>query len=254
MEGSESLMMQLQTNHLDVESCLEELRMEGSENFEHQTISPAKINKPKEDKKELQKDENQNKEVEQEKSDSSMKAETNETKSEPNDQVQPTSKFGFMSRFFKGKQQEPTEVKVEEVNKEVENETPEKFENIENIDDFVPDSSTGLDNSFFDEPTSSDNLKSENPLDEESSSSSSDSDSSEGGNPMVQGYDDVSSFEGDDVTSQSSDDGVYDVTENKIVTSQSEVVKDVEDENVAEDVVEEEKLPVDKKLPETVQE
>merc|ERR1719354_355116 len=103
------------------------------------------------------------------------------------------------------------EVKVEEVNKEVENKTPEKFENIDNIDDFVPDSSTGLDNSFFDEPTSSDNLKPENPLDEESSSSSSDSDSSEGGNPMVQGYDDVSSF--DDVSSQSSDDGVYDVTE-----------------------------------------
>ena len=61
---------------------------------------------------------------------------------------------------------------------------------------------------------------------------------------MVQGYDDVSSFEGDDVSSQSSDDGVYDVTENKIVTSQSEVVKDVEDENVAEDVVEEEKVMI----------
>lgn len=57
-----------------------------------------------------------------------------------------------------GKQQEPTEVKVEEVNKEIENKTPEKFENIENIDDFAPDSSTGLDNSFFDEPTNNDNL------------------------------------------------------------------------------------------------
>ena len=44
----------------------------------------------------------QSKEIEQEKSDSSIKAETNETKSESNDQVQPTSKFGFMSRFFKG--------------------------------------------------------------------------------------------------------------------------------------------------------
>ena len=53
---------------------------------------------------------------------------------------------------------------------------------------------------------------------------------------MVQGYDDVSSFEGDDVSSQSSDDGVYDVTENKIVTSHNEVV---EDENIVEDVVEE---------------
>ena len=44
----------------------------------------------------------QSKEIEPEKSDSSIKAETNETKSESNDQVQPTSKFGFMSRFFKG--------------------------------------------------------------------------------------------------------------------------------------------------------
>ena len=60
--------------------------------------------------------------------------------------------------YLSGKQQEPTEVKVEEVDKEIENKTPEKFENIENIDDFVPDSSTGLDNSFFDEPTNNDNL------------------------------------------------------------------------------------------------
>ena len=77
----------------------------------------------------------------------------------------------------------------------------------------------------------------ENPLDEESSSDSDD----EGGNPMVVGYDDdVSSI--DDVTSDSSDDGVYDVTENKIVTSQSEVVKDVEVENKVEDDIEEEKV------------
>ena len=61
---------------------------------------------------------------------------------------------------------------------------------------------------------------------------------------MVQGYDDVSSFEGDDLSSQSSDDGVYDVTENKIVTSQSEVVKDVDVEPIVEDVVGEEKVMI----------
>ena len=61
---------------------------------------------------------------------------------------------------------------------------------------------------------------------------------------MVVGYDDdVSSI--DDVTSDSSDDGVYDVTKNKIVTSQSEVVKDVEVENSVEDVIENEKVIMD---------
>ena len=45
----------------------------------------------------------QNKEIEPEKSDSSINPDTNETKPESNGQVQPASKFGFMSRFFKGK-------------------------------------------------------------------------------------------------------------------------------------------------------
>jgi len=212
----ESLMMQLQTNHLDVESCLEELRMEGSENYEHQIISPPQTNKRKDDK-DVQISEKQKEDVEAE-------------KPEAQNEVQPPSKFGFMSRFFKGKQQEANEEKeTEENSTQVKTATADEVQNTDkiddfvpdNIDDFVPDSSVGLDNSFFDDPPSTNNLKTEN-FQDITSSSSSDEEDQFGGNPMVVDYnDEVSSFDGnEDSSSDSSDGGEYDVTNNKVMTSQ----------------------------------
>lgn len=196
----ESLMKQLQMNHLDVESCLEELRLEsGAEGPDYDNFSKnvQERRKPSSTPQQnatistnnngvdQQKPKNQTPQQKVEVATNIEKPSTNNPTPTPSS-ASNTKSGGFMSRFFKGKEGNPTsngtsDSSKVETTKEEKTTHQDPHQDVTNIDDFVPDAYD--DSNFFDDDAATSSKKKSQQ--EESDDSD---DEMDGGNPMVADY------------------------------------------------------------------
>jgi len=196
----ESLMKQLQINHLDVESCLEELVFEQTseghnyENFlqslkergnKTQGNKSSSSNLSNSTSPKTTKQINSKESSEKEKKED---ATVNDKHISTTDEsLQPTTKPprpSFMSRFFKSSTS-TTKEEVSSSSADIDHKVKdvETSVAVSNIDDFVPDSGD-VNNFFEDEPSTSPKRLDQQDYEEDSSDE-------EAGNPMVAGYEDV---------------------------------------------------------------